>query len=232
MTSTSNLDIIITEDGSNSVFSNFYKEQYHSTHGAIQESKHIFIEAGLKTIIENKKEINILEIGFGTGLNALMTLHETKQMNVKVNYTSFEAYPIVREIYCKLNFASFFNLPNEEFLKLHEVNWNEIVQITENFSIQKLNQKIEDAELPINKFDLVYFDAFSPEIQPELWTEIIFAKLFDSMKNNAVLTTYSAKGIVKRALKSAGFFVENIPGPPGKREITREKKIEIVSNNL
>lgn len=232
MSSFQNHDIIITEDGSNSVFSNVFNENYHSTHGAIQESRHIFIEAGFNIAIKNKNEINILEIGFGTGLNALLTLIETKDQSTIVNYTSFELFPLPEKIFKALNFAKLLKRNNEIFLFLHNANWNEMVQINEKFILLKLNQDILKSNLTKNKFDLIYFDAFSPEIQPELWTENIFLKLFRSMKENAVLITYSAKGSVKRAMKSAGFVIESLQGPTGKREITRAKKIEIIPNNL
>ncbi|NVO02681.1 MAG: tRNA (5-methylaminomethyl-2-thiouridine)(34)-methyltransferase MnmD [Bacteroidetes bacterium] len=226
------MEIVLTEDGSNSIFSSGFNEHYHSTHGAIQESKHIFIEAGLKSTIIDKPEIHILEIGFGTGLNANLTKIELESKNVIVNYTSYEAFPVPEKIFSALNYSEQLKQNNDFFIALHQANWNEWIEILPKFKLLKLHQKIEDAELPNNHFDFVYFDAFSPEIQAELWSEAIFLKIFQSMKNNAVLTTYSAKGIVKRALKSAGFVVENLPGPPGKREITRAKKIEYLPNNL
>ncbi|MCD4772154.1 MAG: tRNA (5-methylaminomethyl-2-thiouridine)(34)-methyltransferase MnmD [Bacteroidales bacterium] len=218
-----NIQIIKTEDGSHTLFVPELGEHYHSIHGAVQESMHIFIDAGFRYFNNNFDKIDILEIGFGTGLNALLTFIESEKNNQEINYTTVEAFPLEEEIYHKINYPGLFQDKNLSsiFLKIHKAGWNKFQNIGENFKLNKIHQKIEDVILPKNEFDLVYYDAFSPDVQPSLWTEKMFAKIARSMKQNGILTTYSAKGIVKRALKASGFRTENIPGPPGKREITR-----------
>ncbi len=217
--------LILTDDGSHTIFLPHLNEHYHSTFGAVEESKHIFIDAGLKTLINSLEEINIFELGFGTGLNALLTYFESK--NTKINYTTVESNPLKKSFYNKLNFPERLNNEDSKkvFLKLHESDWNTQKVINKNFTLKKINEKIQNIKLPENTFDLVYFDAFAPDIQPELWTEQIFRKIASAMKTNGILLTYSAKGSVKRALKKTGFEVEGLPGPTGKREITRARKI-------
>lgn len=210
----------ITEDGSHTLFVPEIEECYHSTKGAIQESRHIFIEAGLKQFA--KSEINVLEIGFGTGLNALLTSLES---DVLVNYSTIELYPVPIEQALKLNYPELLGPESVVlFEKIHSSPWNEKVQISENFSITKLNADFTRTDFD-EKFDVIYFDTFSPEKQPEMWSEEMFRKLYLCASENAVLTTYCAKGAVRRAMKSAGFAVERLPGPPGKREILRARKI-------
>ncbi|MEA3496694.1 MAG: tRNA (5-methylaminomethyl-2-thiouridine)(34)-methyltransferase MnmD [Bacteroidota bacterium] len=218
-----NIQIIKTEDGSHTLYVPELGEHYHSIHGAVQESLHIFINAGLRYLNNNSNKINILEIGFGTGLNALLTFMESEKNNQEINYTSIEAFPLEEEIYQKINYSGLFQDKNisTAFLKMHRVGWNKFENITKKFALKKIHQKIEDVIFPKKEYNLVYFDAFAPNVQPNLWIEDIFIKIAKSMKKNGILTTYSAKGKVKRALKTSGFTVENIPGPPGKREITR-----------
>lgn len=218
-----NIQLIKTEDGSHTLYVPELGEHYHSIHGAVQESMHIFIDAGFRYLKINSEKINILEIGFGTGLNALLTLMESEENNQEINYTSVEAFPLEEEIYQKINYPMLFQDKNisTSFLKIHKVGWGEFKNITKKFALKKRHKKIEDIILPKNNYDLVYFDAFAPDVQPELWTTEIFIKIATSMKKDGILTTYSAKGKVKRALKASGFAIENIPGPPGKREITR-----------
>ena len=221
-----------TEDGSNTFFVPELNEHYHSTHGAIQESMHIFINAGLLHSIQenNKQNINILEIGFGTGLNALLTLLQTIETPLNLFYNSLELYPISNEEVNKLNFSNQLSRSDSDelvisdlFLKLHSSPWEESVNITSNFKL--LKQKI-DFSRPASfytdkKFDIIYFDAFAPEKQPEMWTQEIFSTIYNLCKEGAVLTTYCAKGAVRRMLNSAGFKVDRLPGPPGKREVLR-----------
>ena len=218
------LKLIITEDGSHTLFVPELNEHYHSVFGAVSESKHIFIDAGLKYALGTKKEIDILEIGFGTGLNALMTYHELLSSNIKCNYTAIEAYPLDENIYMQLNYLEVTGVPKEIFILLHKTNWGEKQFISANFIINKIQNKAEEMILPGNNFDVVYFDAFAPDFQPELWTKEIFENIFKSMKNGAVLTTYSTKGIVKQAMKECGYVIEKLPGPTGKREILRAVK--------
>ena len=218
-----NIQLIKTEDGSHTLYVPELDEHYHSIHGAVQESMHIFINACYRCLNNSFEKINILEIGFGTGLNALLTFMESEKNNQKVNYTAIEAFPLEEEIYENINYPELFQDKNINtvFFKMHRVGWNRFENISENFKLNKVHQKIEDVILPKNEYDIVYFDAFAPDVQPNLWTEDIFNKIAYSMKINGILSTYSAKGKVKRALKASGFVVENIPGPPGKREITR-----------
>ncbi|MEZ7866620.1 MAG: tRNA (5-methylaminomethyl-2-thiouridine)(34)-methyltransferase MnmD [Paludibacteraceae bacterium] len=208
----------ITDDGSHTLFVSEIDECYHSTKGAIQESRHIFIEAGLKQCA--KSEINVLEIGFGTGLNALLTALES---DFSVRYTTIELYPVPIEQALKLNYPVLLGTESVDlFEKIHSSPWNEKVQITENFTLTKLKADFTKIELD-EKFDVIYFDAFSPEKQPEMWSEEMFRKLYLCASENAIMTTYCAKGAVRRAMKEAGFTVERLPGPPGKREILRAR---------
>lgn len=214
---------VLTSDNSHTLFNEKVGEHYHSTFGAIQESMHIFIEAGLKRLMESKTNINILEMGFGTGLNALLSLKFAMENNLTIDYCGIEAYPIKEEDAVNLNYPAILDMEMEIFLAMHRSN-KELVKIADNFSLQKIISKLQDVDLADDKYDLVYFDAFSPEAQPELWTEEVFAKIFNSMKIGGVLTTYSCKGIVKRALRSVGFKIKRLPGPPGKREFLRAEK--------
>ena len=218
--------IIKTGDGSATIHLPEWDEQYHSKHGALQEAMHVFIKMGLDfTIAEfNKSELSILEIGFGTGLNALLTALYAS--SVKIHYTGVEAYPVKPEELAVLDYASVlpdFETAEDIFSKIHHVDWEKFNEITSNFSLQKQKktfQEIEDKAI----FDLIYFDAFGARVQPELWTEAIFLKMYDSLKLNGVLVTYAAKGSVRRAMQTVGFTVERLPGPPGKREMLRGVK--------
>jgi len=214
--------IITTTDNSNSLYSDIFKEHYHSTHGAINESKHIYIDSGL--IYLKLKTINIFEVGFGTGLNAFLSYIEGKQHRLKINYTSIEKFPINKKTAQKLNYAKIL-LPKQQdlFMKLHESDWNKKVQIDDTFTLTKIHSDLKDY-LFTDDFDLVYFDAFSPETQPELWSKDIFQKIYDALNRDGILTTYSSKGIVKNNLREAGFNVERLKGPIGKRHILRASK--------
>jgi tRNA U34 5-methylaminomethyl-2-thiouridine-forming methyltransferase MnmC len=221
-----NPEIIITGDGSHTLYVPTLHEHYHSTFGAINESLHVFIKAGFLETSGSSKEINILEIGFGTGLNALLTWMEAERIPVKVNYVAIEPYPLDADVWSALNHPDCFCTFSYRkiYHRLHEMGWESEEQISPFFSILKTRSLLEDYLPEPDKFDLVYFDAFGPDVQPELWTEEIFRKIFLSLKKGGILVTYSAKGSVRRALKNAGFLVEKIPGPPGKREITRAIK--------
>ncbi len=215
-------DIVITEDGSHSIYVQSLDEHYHSVHGAITESQHVFIEAGLKQI--KNRHIRILEMGFGTGLNALLTLAEASASNISIHYTGIEKYPLERTITDSLNYESIIDPTWKGMLKLiHDSPWQQEVLIKPEFILKKIQCDMHEMELA-DEFDLVYFDAFAPEKQPELWTEDLFRQIFLSMRSHSILTTYSSKGIIRRNLKAAGFWVEKIPGPPGKREIVRAYK--------
>ncbi|WP_435415493.1 tRNA (5-methylaminomethyl-2-thiouridine)(34)-methyltransferase MnmD [Polaribacter aestuariivivens] len=213
-------EILITSDGSTTIHLPDWNEQYHSKNGSINETYHVFIESGLKMISEN--EVSILEIGFGTGLNAFITYLEAKK---PVNYVGLEAYPVTPEEVQKMNFISVLNAKDNHaiFNKMHEVSWEEKHQITPSFSLLKRKQFFEDIT-DENAFHLIYFDAFGARVQPQLWTEEIFSKMFTALKQDGILVTYSAKGSVRRAMQAVGFTVERLPGPPGKREMLRAIK--------
>jgi len=219
--------IIKTGDGSVTIHLSEWDEQYHSKHGAIQEARHVFIKMGLEYWVGLNKEQNpaILEIGFGTGLNAFITFLEAQKLQLKIDYTGVEAYPVSTSEIKALNYAEMLSAENQikTFQRLHEIPWNKKVNISENFQLEKQQKRFEEIE-DINQYNLVFFDAFGARVQPELWTEDIFTIMFAAMKNNSVLVTYSAKGSVRRAMQTAGFIVERLPGPPGKREMLRALK--------
>ena len=214
-----NYELRITEDGSHSLYVPEIDECYHSSHGAIQESRHIFIEAGLKSCLKN--EIVILEIGFGTGLNALLAYQYALKNGKNIHYITLEKFPVSIEQVKQLNYPSMMDESlNEIFKAMHEVAWNEPHEISPFFILEKI--KVDFTEYQhINQYDVIFFDAFSPEKQPEMWLQSQFEKIAAQCNEGAILTTYCAKGIVRRALQSAGFKVERLPGPPGKREILR-----------
>ncbi|MCX6252685.1 MAG: tRNA (5-methylaminomethyl-2-thiouridine)(34)-methyltransferase MnmD [Bacteroidetes bacterium] len=220
------VQLVMTGDGSHTLFVPDLKEHYHSTFGAIQESMHVFINAGLLSL-EDHKSLNILEIGFGTGLNALITLAICKNKKIKVNYDAVEPFPLDKKITQQLNYCGFELVQPflNEFRLLHRAPYDTVFPVTPNFFLKKIMEGIELFDLPDKHYQIVYFDAFAPDVQPELWRENIFRKIYLSMKDEGILTTYSAKGSVRRAMKVAGFSVEKLAGPPGKREITRAKKI-------
>ena len=219
--------IITTADGSKTIHLPDWDEQYHSKHGAVQEALHVFIESGLHHYHNNNssQEISILEIGFGTGLNAYLTLIESEKLDLRINYVGIEAHPVSEQEIKILNYPKIIQDKSQDYLfdTLHTVNWESKHQITKRFVISKRKQFFEDID-DLKKYDLIYFDAFGARVQPELWTEIIFKKMFVALKPNGILVTYSAKGSVRRALQSVGFAVERLPGPPGKREMLRATK--------
>lgn len=212
----------ITADGSHTLFIPEMDEHYHSVNGAVQESRHVFIEAGWKHRLQEKREtpaeIRILEIGFGTGLNAFLTLLEAERSGHPVHYYSIERYPLEPETVRALNYGE--GSYQDRFQALHAAPWNEPALITPRFTLHKILGDSNHCALP-EKIDLVYFDAFAPDKQPEMWNPGIFGKLYACMTPGALLTTYCAKGAVRRMMKEAGYSVERIPGPPGKREMLR-----------
>jgi len=215
--------IITTADGSKTIQIEDWNEQYHSVHGAIQEAYHVFIKTGLSLFRD--RQITILEIGFGTGLNALITLMESAGRGLDIAYKGVEAYPVVSEELEQLEYTKTLEAADFEacFLKMHQSSWGEPHQIAENFSLIK--QQIDFREISdVGMVDLIYYDAFGARVQPELWTEEVFAIMFRALKKGGVLVTYSAKGSVRRAMQAVGFVVERLPGPPGKREMLRALK--------
>jgi tRNA U34 5-methylaminomethyl-2-thiouridine-forming methyltransferase MnmC len=218
-------EIFTTGDGSLTIHLPDLDEQYHSKHGAIAEAVHVFVEAGLKQwLIENNgNELTVLEIGFGTGLNAFLTSLEAAKKKVKIEYVGVEAYPIPEGEVHQLNYPSLLAAPEDIFLQLHHTAWETPSTIHQYFSLTKRKQFFLDIQ-DTNRFNLIYFDAFGARVQPELWTEKVFKLMFDALKSNGLLVTYSAKGSTRRAMQSVGFLVERLPGPPGKREMLRAKK--------
>lgn len=227
--------IIITADGSKTIHLEEWNEHYHSIHGAIQEANHVFIKHGLLFFVESfvsqklsknqiHHNISILEIGFGTGLNTFITLLEAKKLNLKINYVGVEAFPITTEEFQALNYPEQLEgNTSDTFHKIHQSQWEERQAITPQFDLTK-QKKFFDTIDDKDAFDIIYFDAFGARVQPELWTELIFKNMFEALKPNGLLVTYSAKGSVRRAMQSVGFQVEKLPGPPGKREMLRARK--------
>ena len=222
--------IVTTADGSKTIQIEDWDEQYHSKHGAIQEAQHVFIKEGLQHYYHslNKErntefsEVSILEIGFGTGLNAFLTLLEAEKINV--NYVGVEAYPVALDEIKQLNYVELVSSENQfMFDKLHNVSWENVHEIIPSFKLTKRQQFFSDIE-DINQFDLIYFDAFGARVQPELWTKAIFEIMYKALKPDGVLVTYAAIGEVKRNMKALGFTVERLQGPPGKRHMLRATK--------
>lgn len=213
---------VITEDGSKTIFVPSLDEHYHSTHGAIQESRHIFINHGLKTL--DTSEINIFELGFGTGLNTYLTALEVRGSKAKISYTSTEKYPLPPGLVSELNYPEQLNQGSGQLFKsIHNCAWGSYHKINDNFRLRKIKADIRDY-VHDEFYDLVYFDAFGPDKQPSMWTTDIIAGIASACKKDALFLTYSARGELKRQLRGQGFFVEHPPGPPGKREITRARK--------
>lgn len=215
--------ILETQDGSHTVISNHFGAAYHSKFGAIQESKHVFLQAGLLPFLKIKNTISILEMGFGTGLNALMTFLEVQNLSTIVDYVSLEAYPLKMEEIHPLNYSELLGISADILHQMHACAWGKKIGISKDFSLTKHHTLFQDFQTNTT-FDLIYYDAFAPEAQPELWDTPLLRKMFELLAPNGVLVTYCAKGYVKRNLKAVGFTVESIPGPPGKREMTRAIK--------
>lgn len=213
--------IIKTEDGSFTLKSQLYNETYHSQFGAITESKCIFIDYGLSKI--DNEPISVLEMGFGTGLNALLTLEYSLKWNKYIEYCGIEMHPIHLQHEVLTNYCENLHVNPEYFMQMHELEWNKKHVITSNFTFEKRNMDMLKFETE-NTYDILYFDAFSPDTQPELWTEAFFLQLYKALNKEGIFVTYSVKGIVKRALKNAGFSIEILPGPPGKRHVLRARK--------
>jgi len=216
-------EIITTADGSKTIQLKEWDEQYHSKHGAIQEAYHVFIKHGLN-LFQNQS-INILEIGFGTGLNAFITFLEASKLDLNITYRGVEAYPVSDGELSQLNYISELKAKDfrEQFHLMHQSSWEDLAVISDCFTLYK--EQCDFKEIKAEKsFDLIYFDAFGARVQPELWTEDIFTIMFRALKIGGILVTYAAKGSVRRAMQKVGFEVERLPGPPGKREMLRATK--------
>jgi tRNA U34 5-methylaminomethyl-2-thiouridine-forming methyltransferase MnmC len=223
------LKIITTSDGSHSILNEELNEVYHSIHGAIQESAHVFIKSGLEYALEKNfsTPLSIFEVGFGTGLNALLTLQYSLQHQKKIHYTSVEQSPLPTEIWSQLNYASLINLKNE-FETMHQATWGTLQPITPDFNLLKLHTTLQLFEIPYGGYDLIYYDAFAPSKQPELWAFSILEKITHGLKRGGFIVTYCAKGQLKRDLATLGLAVETLPGPPGKKEMVRGLKPKTV----
>ncbi len=221
----SKLEIKKTADGSNTIFLPDLNENYHSFHGAIQEAKHVFIQNGLENL-SSYSEISIFELGLGTGLNAYLTSLWAERLQIRINYTSIEAFPVPIEICNKMDYP--IHLKAKDGSALYEAiinsNWNQVNQLSDFFFLHKIENVIQDWSSD-SKVDLIFFDAFGPRAQPEMWDLAILDKMYNLLKNSGVLVTYCAQGQFRRNLKSIGFKVDSLPGPPGKREMTRAIRI-------
>lgn len=210
-------DIVVSQDGSHTLRHPLTGELYHSLRGAVGESEHVFIRAGFQAV--DKMHVRVFEMGFGSGLNALLTLNEAIKTGKKVDYHTVELYPVDPDTAKKLRFVS-EKAQKDAFRQMHRSPWNEPVMITKDFRLTKAQKSLADIEFD-TIFDVIFFDAFSPDVQPELWTEKIFRKLFEYTAENGILVTYSAKGTVKRALRAAGYEVRRLPGALGKRHMVQ-----------
>ncbi|WP_346883588.1 tRNA (5-methylaminomethyl-2-thiouridine)(34)-methyltransferase MnmD [uncultured Algibacter sp.] len=230
-------EVVITADGSSTIHLPDWDEQYHSKHGAIQEAYHVFITHGLRYFVSKKtsstdiglnkheNDISILEIGFGTGLNAFITLLEAETLKQSINYVGVEGYPVDLNEIKQLNYVKELGAAKYESLfdNIHSVSWDEKHVVSNSFSLIKQNKFFSEIN-DINAFNIIYFDAFGARVQPELWTESIFLKMYNALKPKGIIVTYAAKGSVRRAMQAVGFIVERLPGPPGKREMLRGTK--------
>lgn len=215
---------MITGDGSHTIYLPEIDEHYHSVHGAVQESRHIYIEQGLLQL--DKNEISILEIGFGTGLNAFLTFGYSRLRKLQINYTSIEKYPLAEKEYSQLNYPALV-FPEFEavFRKIQSAEWDVWCEPEAGFRIKKIHSDLLSIAFnPEEKYDLIYYDAFAPGKQPEMWSDLVLNKVASTLKQNGLLLTYCAKGVVRRSLAEAGLAMERIPGPKGKKEILRGKK--------
>lgn len=218
--------LVTTSDGSHTLYVPELGEHYHSVHGAVQESTHVFIKHGLQALPVGEGPIYIFEMGLGTGLNLLLTA--LQPLARPIYYVSIEAYPVSAEEAASLNYGNLFEEHPEAkglLQAIHVLAWGAPAELKPRLTIHKIHGKLSEldwATLP--QFNLVYFDAFAPDVQPNLWSEEVFAALYNQMQPEGILVTYCAKGSVKRAMKAAGFTIERLPGPPGKREMTRATK--------
>ena len=216
-------EIAKTADGSTTIRIPEMEENYHSHHGAIQEAEHVFLDHGLDFMKQDA--IRIFEMGFGTGLNAILTLKRATESAISVDYLGIEAFPVEKDLIDGLNYVELIGADlQDEFDKIHEAEWGDKIAVNPSFSLTKIHAKIEDYIPKGEKFDLIYYDAFGPRAQGDMWELPVLEKMAELLKDGGVLVTYCAQGQFKRHLKSLGFTVERLPGPPGKREMTRATK--------
>ncbi|MEL1242939.1 tRNA (5-methylaminomethyl-2-thiouridine)(34)-methyltransferase MnmD [Flavobacterium sp. DGU11] len=216
-------EIITTDDGSVTIYLPEMQETYHSKFGAIQEAYHVFIQNGLA--LTKGRPIAVLEIGFGTGLNAFITFLESAKSGQVIEYTGVEAYPVEPAEAALLNYVTELNADafSGKFTLMHTSQWESAIGIDDNFTLIKRRQLFQDIT-DQDAYDLIYFDAFGYPSQPELWSDAIFKKMYSALKKDGILVTYACRGVIKRSMQAAGFTTEKLPGPPGKREILRAKK--------
>jgi len=221
------LQLLVTADGSHTIQDTVLNESYHSIHGAIQESRHVFIKNGLENLLERGlSEIRILEVGFGTGLNALLTFLESEDKMVNVLYHTVEAFPLPKNLIDQLNYGDCLNRGKTQQIlhALHAADWDKEVSLSSNFTICKVLGDVQKTTLETERFDMVYYDAFAPSKQPELWSLEVLKRVIASLKVNRIFVTYSASGQLKRDLRKLGMEIETLVGPPGKKEMTRATK--------
>jgi tRNA U34 5-methylaminomethyl-2-thiouridine-forming methyltransferase MnmC len=220
-----NHQLLVTQDGSHTVRLEQEQVTFHSIYGAINESRHVFIQAGLEPMLEEFESLRIFEMGFGTGLNAWLTLLEAQKRKTNIEYCAIEAYPLDAALVASLNYPELLKEDNLQpiFVEMHAAPWNQQFALTGYFSVKKIKSGLEDYHTE-EKFHLIYFDAFAPDVQPELWTKEIFEKIFQWLLPGGCLVTYSAKGKVRRNLQTVGFVIEKLPGPHPKREMTRARR--------
>ncbi|UOG75160.1 tRNA (5-methylaminomethyl-2-thiouridine)(34)-methyltransferase MnmD [Hymenobacter tibetensis] len=224
---TPKVEVRVTADGSSTLYVPELDEHYHSTHGAVQEAQHVYLGAGLEPVLAGATSpVRLLEIGFGTGLNALLTLQRSLASPYPIRYDTIEKYPLPAPIIEELGVERY--VLNPELLEyhqlLHSATWDTLVKLTPRFALHKMAGALQETSLPADTYHVVYFDAFAPEKQPDMWTDDVFAQLYAATAPGGVLVSYCAKGSFRRSLKAAGWLVEKIPGPPGKREMTRARK--------
>lgn len=216
--------IIKTNDGSVTIHIEDWNESYHSKHGAIQEAYHVFIKNGLDNFHGNET-ISILEIGFGTGLNAFISFLEHKKRNLKIDYVGVEAYPVALDEVKELNYVDELkaNLYESIFALMHQSAWENEIALAADFKLFKRKQFFQDIN-DKERYNLIYFDAFGFRVQPELWDEHIFKKMYDALLPKGILVTYACRTNIKNAMLNVGFQIEKLPGAPGKREMLRAMK--------
>jgi tRNA U34 5-methylaminomethyl-2-thiouridine-forming methyltransferase MnmC len=220
------IKIVISEDGSNTLYLPHLNETYHSLHGAVQESEHVFLKHGLMHLAKENKKMTVLEVGFGTGLNALLSYRLAMNEGIQINYNTIEAYPLPEEIIRQLNYPTIFAAEklDEFFRYLHSCDWDKDHRLSVNFLFHKYLTRLEDFNAGGLKADIIFYDAFAPGKQPEMWEPDKFEKIYSLLNKGGILVSYCASGQFKRNLKAAGFKIESLPGPPGKKEMTRGTK--------